>query len=1030
MAKIDYTDELQFEQAVVDNLMQNCGWKGGVFAYPTEDDLIENWKNILYENNNHIDILNGQPLTDGEMSQIISKVNACVSPLDINEFVNGKTVSITRDNPADTLHFGKEVSLKIYDRREIANGQSRYQIARQPKFAHKSAMLPNRRGDLLLLINGMPLIHIELKSSKVDVSQAANQIKKYSHEGIFSQGIMKLVQIFVAMTPNETLYFANPGTDDRFNPDFYFHWGDFNNEPVNEWKKVLQDFLSIPMAHQMIGFYMVADKSDGVLKVLRSYQYYAAMGISTNIRNKHWGERNPYGGYVWHTTGSGKTMTSFKAAQLASDSGDADKVVFLLDRIELGTQTLENYRDFKPVGMDVQDTSSGDVLVAKLKSNSSSDTLIVTSIQKMSEIDPTSKAHDIEIINNKRMVIICDECHRNTFGEMMIKIRRMFPFAIFFGFTGTPILPENERKGATSADIFGSEIHRYSIADGIRDGNVLGFDTTKVLTFKDDEIRQEVALRKADAQTVTEAISNEDKRKIFLEWMKNISMVEVEKEVPKSQYTCEKHKNSVVDDILNKWTVRSVGGKFHAIMATCSIPDAIEYYRIFKSRKHDLKITVLFDPSIDNDGDFAITKEDALVEILTDYNDMYGKNYTIPTAAAFKKDLSARLAHKKPYYKPKADEKLDVLIVVNQMLTGFDSKWINTLYLDKNLQYQEVIQAFSRTNRLYNSLEKPFGQIYFYHYPHTQEVYNAKAIALYSGDRAFGMLVQKLPLNIKAMNKHYEIIKEVFATEGIDDFSVLPSDNTLKGKFAKEFRSLTNYLASAKIQGFVWSKLSYYFEYDDQTTETVVCEIDERTYNILLQRYKELVSGTGGGGGQETPPFPIDTHITEINTDKIDADYMNTKFQKFLIVLNSGTATEEERKAVRLELHNSFASLSQEDQRFAEIFINDLLSGKANIESGKTFKDYIVEYRTKAQHDILHKVAEVFGLDEQLLRDMRNLHLTDANINEYSRFDNLMATVDWNKAAAYIGKPGMFVVKRDTDKVLRKYIITGEIKLK
>ena len=280
------------------------------------------------------------------------------------------------------------------------------------------------------------------------------------------------------------------------------------------------------------------------------------------------------------------------------------------------------------------------------------------------------------------------------------------------------------------------------------------------------------------------------------------------------------------------------------------------------------------------------------------------------------------------------------------------------------------------------------------------------------------------------MNKHYEIIKEVFATEGIDDFSVLPSDNTLKGKFAKEFRSLTNYLASAKIQGFVWSELSYYFEYDDQTTETVVCEIDERTYNILLQRYKELVSGTGGGGGQETPPFPIDTHITEINTDKIDADYMNTKFQKFLIVLNSGTATEEERKAVRLELHNSFASLSQEDQRFAEIFINDLLSGKANIESGKTFKDYIVEYRTNAQHDILHKVAETFGLDEQLLRDMRNLHLTDANINEYSRFDNLMATVDWNKAAAYIGKPGMFVVKRDTDKVLRKYIITGEIHLK
>ena len=464
-------------------------------------------------------------------------------------------------------------------------------------------------------------------------------------------------------------------------------------------------------------------------------------------------------------------------------------------------------------------------------------------------------------------------------------------------------------------------------------------------------------------------------------------------------------------------------------MATCSIPDAVEYYRIFKTRQHDLKITVLFDPSIDNEGDSAIIKEDALVEILKDYNDMYGKNYTIPTAAAFKTDLSARLAHKKPYYNPKQGDKLDLLIVVKQMLTGFDSKWINTLYLDKNLQYQEVIQAFSRTNRLFNKLEKPFGQIYFYHAPHTQELYNTAAIALYSGDRKFEMLVQKLPFNIKAMNKHFEIIKEVFAMANISDFSVLPKDDTLKVKFAKEFRSLTNYLASAKIQGFIWSKLSYYFEYDDQTTETVVCGIDENTYNTLLQRYKELVTGTGGGKGSEIPPFPIDTHITEIDTEKIDADYMNTKFQKFLVVLKSGSATEEERKAVRLELHNSFASLSQEDQKFAEIFINDILSGKVQIESGKTFKDYIVEYRTNAQHDILHKVAEIFGLDEHLLRDMRNLHLTDANINEFSRFDNLKATIDWAKATSYVGKESLFIVKRETDKVLRKYIIDGEIQL-
>ena len=771
---------------------------------------------------------------------------------------------------------------------------------------------------------------------------------------------------------------------------------------------------------------MVPDQSDGILKVLRSYQYYAAMGISTKIREKHWGEKNPYGGHVWHTTGSGKTMTSFKAAQLAADSKDADKVVFLLDRIELGTQTLENYRDFKPIGMEVNDTTSGDILVAKLKSDDSSDTLIVSSIQKMSEIDAVKKADDIEKINHKRMVVIVDECHRSTSGDMMIKIRETFPFALFFGFTGTPKFSDDNPSEPSSSDIFGGELHRYSIADGITDKNVLGFDPTKVLTYKDMELRQEVALRKSGCKSIMEAMGNEQTRVIFMDWMGNKSMVEIEKEVPESQYTCEKHKNAVIDDILKYWPIRSVGGRFHAILATCSIPDAVEYYRLFKQRQCDLKITALFDPSIDNDSR-AIDKEEALLEILTDYNTIYNKKYTIPTAAAFKKDLAARLAHKKPYYNPSKSEQLDILIVVNQMLTGFDSKWINTLYLDKTLKGYEVIQAFSRTNRILNKLEKPFGQICYYHRPHTQEQLNDAAISRYSGDRPFSVLVQKLPLNIKAMNEKFELIRQVFATEGINDFSHLPSDMALQNMFAKEFNALTRYLASAKLQGFNWSKLEYFFEYEDMTTETVICNFDEYTYNTLLQRYKELMRGGGGSQDNPEPPFQIDTHITEIDTAKIDADYMNTKFIKFLRVLNGGTASDEEREAVRLELHNSFTSLSQQDQHFAEMFISDVLSGRVDIDEGKSFKDYIVEYRTKAQNDLLHKVAETFGLDETFLREMRSLGLNEANINEFSRFDNLKATVDMQKAAAFIGQTSPFKVRMELDKILRRYIIKGEI---
>ena len=379
-----FKTEAEFEAAMIVAL-QNKGWENHVLKYPTEEDLLKNWADILFENNRGIDRLNDAPLTDTEMQQILEQVIALRTPLKLNGFINGKTVSITRDNPDDPLHLGKEVSLKIYDRREIAAGQSRYQIAQQPKFKSKSKILGGRRGDLMLLINGMPVIHIELKKSGIPVSQAYYQIEKYSDEGIF-MGIFSFVQIFVAMQPEETVYFANPGPDGVFNQDFYFHWADFNNEPVNNWKDIATYLLSIPMAHQMIGFYTVADNSDGMLKVMRSYQYFAANAISDRVSKINWSDKQLLGGYVWHTTGSGKTMTSFKSAQLIASSKDADKVVFLMDRIELGTQSLREYRAFAEENEEVQATEDTRALITKLKSKNPADTLIVTSIQKMSNI--------------------------------------------------------------------------------------------------------------------------------------------------------------------------------------------------------------------------------------------------------------------------------------------------------------------------------------------------------------------------------------------------------------------------------------------------------------------------------------------------------------------------------------------------------------------------------------------------------------------------------------------------------------------
>jgi type I restriction enzyme, R subunit len=956
-----FSKESDFEAAVIHELRQRGWGELEVIKCPSEAALLANWKQILFENNRGKDRLNEVPLTDSEMQQVMEQIVALRTPLKLNGFINGKTVAITRDSPADTLHFGKEVSLKVYDRHEIAAGQSRYQIAQQPRYARASELQHDRRGDLLLLINGMPVIHIELKKSGVPVSQAYNQIQKYTRDSVFT-GLFSLVQIFVAMEPGEALYFANPGPDGKFNKDYAFHWADFNNEPINDWKNFTSSLLSIPMAHQLIGFYTVADEADGVLKVMRSYQYYAAHAISDKVAKTDWKNPNRLGGHIWHTTGSGKTMTSFKSAQLIANSKDADKVVFLLDRVELGTQTLKAYRDFAGDSNQVQATENTGVLVKTLKSTAPADTLIVTSIQKMSRITDDAdglKTHDLETMRGKRIVFIVDECHRSTFGDMLVDIKASFSGAVFFGFSGTPIHKENVRKDNTTTDVFGDELHRYSIADGIRDKNVLGFDPYQVLTYRDRDLRQAVALERAKAATVAEALADPAKKKVFNRYMKDVPMAGhrdaageyqrgIEDYLPNAQYERDEHRHAVLQDIADNWEVLSQGGKFHAIFATSSITEAITYYRLMKAKCPALKITALFDPYIsDEDGGSTdpAFKAAGLEEIIKDYNDAYGQKFDMGTHANFKKDLAARLAHKAPYIRVEAEpeKRLDLLIVVNQMLTGFDSKWINTLYCDKLLEYENIIQAFSRTNRLFGP-DKPFGTIRYYRKPHTMKRNVDAAVKLYSGDKPIGLFADQLPRNLARLNDCFTEISAIFSAAGVADFAKLPDDLAARAAFAKQFNRFSAILEAAKIQGFTWDKSVY--EFDTEPKQSIAVAITKLQYLTLLQRYKEL--GAGGGGAGESIPFDIDSHITEIDTGKIDADYMNSRFEKYLKVLQSGDVPAQE--ITLTELHRSFASLPQEDQRFADIFLRDIQRGDVQINSDKTFRDYLVDYKARAKN--------------------------------------------------------------------------------
>lgn len=1016
-----FDKEEDFENAFI-TLLKSCGWEKEVIKYPTEADLIKNWANILYNNNRDKDKLGDYPLTDTEMAQIIEQITTLRTPFSLNSFINGGTVAVKRDNPDDKLHLGKEVSLHIYDRHEIAGGKSRYQIVEQPKFAAPSSIFPTRRGDVMLLINGMPVFHIELKKSGIPLSKACNQIKKYSEQGIFT-GIFSLVQIFIAMTPDDAVYYTNPGIDGKFNEDFYFHWANFDNAPIKNWYEFTQNLLYIPMAHQLIGFYTVADNKDGILKVLRSYQYYAVSAISNVVAQNKWDEKKQRGGYIWHTTGSGKTLTSFKAADLIAKSQDADKVIFLVDRKELDEQSYKHYQDFADDENAIQKTENTDMLRGKLLSNSSSDTLIVTSIQKMSRIfeDGSRRMErDIEKINDKRIVFIVDECHRDTFGDMMNVVKETFPNALFFGFSGTPIQEENAKKGCTSADVFGNELHRYTIGDGIRDKNVLAFDPYMIETFKSKDLRRQVALEKAHAKTPEEAMEDPVKRKTYFYYLNDVPMLSIENNIPPSQYKTDAHINAVVKNIVDEYADRSHGRKFHSIFATSSIPEAIEYYRRLKKAAPGLNVTVLVDPS-DNNTPTSYEKMLGLAEVIQDYNTLFGQTYTIPTYGKMKTDVSLRLSHEGPYkgIEKTPDKQIDILIVVNQMLTGFDSKWVNVLYLDKIMQQETIIQAFSRTNRIFGE-DKPVGTIYYYRYPYTMKANIEEAVKIYAGDKAFMVFVDKLDKNLKVFNDTYLEIKYLYDSEGIKDFMHLPKDMAVRAKFALLFNILNKYLEMIKVQGFTWKKAA---------KGELSVDITEEIYYILLQRYKELLTPIGPGPGPE-PPYDISSYITEIGTGKIDADYINSRFEKYLKLKGRDGESQEIVDSALQEVYKSFAMLSEEEQKYANIFIKDVQMGNIEPEEGKTMKDYIAEYMRRAKDDQIFRFSEQFGLDDNLLREMMSLHLNEENINEFGRFDKLKASADMEKVKAYFEsatgeKLSIFKARSKFDNLLRSFIISN-----
>ena len=511
------------------------------------------------------------------------------------------------------------------------------------------------RYDVTILINGLPLVQIELKRRGVELKQAYNQIQRY-HKTSF-HGLFDYIQLFVISNGVNTRYFANnPNSGFKFT----FNWTDAANVPFNDLEKFATVFFDKCTLGKIIGKYIVLHEGDKCLMVLRPYQFYAVEKILDRVENSN------DNGYIWHTTGAGKTLTSFKAAQLVSELDDVDKVMFVVDRHDLDTQTQAEYEAFEPGAVDSTDNT--DELVKRLHSNSK---IIITTIQKLNAaVSKQWYSSRIEEIRHSRIVMIFDECHRSHFGECHKNIVKFFDNTQIFGFTGTPIFVENAVDGHTTKEIFGNCLHKYLIKDAIADENVLGFLVEYYHGNEDVD--------NADQDRMTE----------------------------------------IAKFILNNFNKSTFDGEFAALFAVQSVPMLIRYYKIFKSLNPKIKIGAVFTYAANssqddeqtgmNTGGFAnesTGEADELQAIMDDYNNMYGTSFTTENFRAYYDDINLRMKKKKADMKP-----LDLCLVVGMFLTGFDSKKLNTLYVDKNMEYHGLLQAFSRTNRVLNE-KKRFGKV-------------------------------------------------------------------------------------------------------------------------------------------------------------------------------------------------------------------------------------------------------------------------------------------------------------------------------
>lgn len=656
------------------------------------------------------------------------------------------------------------------------------------------------RYDVTILINGLPLVQIELKRRGVELKQAYNQIQRY-HKTSF-HGLFDYIQLFVISNGVNTRYFANnPNSGYKFT----FNWTDAANIPFNDLEKFATTFFDKCTLGKIIGKYIVLHEGDKCLMVLRPYQFYAVEKILDRVVNSN------DNGYIWHTTGAGKTLTSFKAAQLVAELHDIDKVMFVVDRHDLDTQTQAEYEAFEPGAVDSTDNT--DELVKRLHSNSK---IIITTIQKLNAaVTKQWYSSRIEEIRHSRIVMIFDECHRSHFGDCHKNIVKFFDNTQMFGFTGTPIFVENAVEGHTTKEIFGNCLHKYLIKDAIADENVLGFLV--------EYYHGNADVDNADQNRMTE----------------------------------------IAKFVLNNFNKSTFDGEFDALFAVQSVPMLIRYYKLFKSLNPKIRIGAVFTYAANSSQDDALTgmntggyvsdstgEADELQTIMDDYNDMFGTSFTTENFRAYYDDINLRMKKKK------ADMKsLDLCLVVGMFLTGFDSKKLNTLYVDKNMDYHGLLQAFSRTNRVLNE-KKRFGKIVCFR--DLKSKVDA-SIKLFSNSNNLEDIIRP-PFN--EVKKNYQELTTSFLEQYPTPSSIdLLQSERDKTQFILAFRDVIKKHAEIQI----------YDEFEEDATDL---GMSEQQFMDFRSKYLDIYDAVDGGrkpSGKDSTPDE-DAEPTETSTDSVIGD--------------------------------------------------------------------------------------------------------------------------------------------------------------